>query len=102
MIRRLLGWFAALLLTTGAAARDRDSGQLRVMTYNIRLDLAMDGANSWPHRKQMVASVIRHEAPDLLGMQEVLLVQKRDLEAALPDYQLVGVARVDGREKGEF
>jgi len=35
-------------------------------------------------------------------MQEVLLVQKRDLEAQLPEFQMVGVARDDGGEKGEF
>lgn len=103
MIRRLLcTLFAALLMTANAFARDRDAPKLRVMTYNIRLDLASDGANAWPHRKEMVAALVRHEAPDLLGMQEVLLVQKQDLEKALPDYQLVGVARDDGRQKGEF
>ena len=75
---------------------------LRVMTFNIRLDLASDGPNAWPHRKHMVAEIIRHEAPGLLGMQEVLLHQKTDLRAALPGYTFVGVARDDGLEKGEF
>jgi endonuclease/exonuclease/phosphatase family metal-dependent hydrolase len=75
---------------------------LRAMTFNIRLDLASDGANAWPNRKTMVAELIRHEAPALLGMQEVLLHQKRDLEAALPGYAFVGAARDDGAEKGEF
>lgn len=103
MIREVLGMlFAALLLATNAGARDPSRAGLRAMTYNIRLDLASDGANAWPHRRDMVAAVIRHEAPDLLGMQEVLLGQKRDLEQALPEYQLVGVARDDGREKGEY
>lgn len=102
MSRLLCTLLAALLLTTNAFARDRDGAKLRAMTYNIRLDLASDGANAWAHRKEMVAALIRHEAPDLLGMQEVLLGQKQDLEKALPDYQLVGVARDDGREKGEY
>lgn len=103
MIRWLLGClFAVLVLATGAIAADRKAGKLRAMTFNIRLDLASDGPNSWPHRKEMVAALIRHEAPDLLGMQEVLVGQKQDLEKALPEYQLVGVARDDGREKGEY
>lgn len=72
------------------------------MTYNIRLDLASDGPNAWPNRRAMVAALIRHEEPAALGMQEVLLHQKTDLEAALPGYVFVGVARDDGREKGEF
>ena len=96
----------ALALLVGAcahiAAPQRSAAELRAMTFNIRLDLASDGANAWPNRKEMVAALIRHEAPDLVGMQEVLLHQKKDLEAALPNYAFVGVARDDGAEKGEF
>lgn len=78
------------------------SSSLRVMSFNIRLDLASDGPNAWPHRKHMVAEIIRHEGPALIGMQEVLLHQKSDLEAALPAYVFIGAARDDGAEKGEF
>lgn len=106
MKRLAIGIWLALsslfILPSNLAARERDSVTLRVMTYNIRLDLASDGANAWPHRKEMVAAVIDHEAPDLLGMQEVLVHQKRDLERALPEFQMVGVGRDDGVEEGEF
>lgn len=103
MVRALLwAMLASLMLATSATARERGGERIRAMTYNIRLDLASDGANAWPHRKAMVAALIRHEAPDLLGMQEVLLGQKRDVEQALPEFQLVGAARDDGREKGEL
>ena len=104
-MRAALALALALLLAAcahvGAAPAARGEA-LRVMTYNIRLDLASDGPNAWPHRRAMVAELIGHEAPALLGMQEVLLHQKRDLEAALPDYAFVGVARDDGAEQGEF
>lgn len=73
----------------------------RVMTYNIRLDLASDGDNSWSHRKDLVAQLIRHEAPDIFGTQEVLPNQRRDLEQALPGYTFVGVGRDDGAKAGE-
>lgn len=76
--------------------------QTRVMTYNIRLDLASDEGNAWPNRRHLVLSLISREAPDILGLQEVLLSQKKDLERALGDYTLVGSARDDGREAGEF
>jgi endonuclease/exonuclease/phosphatase family metal-dependent hydrolase len=104
---RVLHWLlwallATLPLATNATARESDGGRLRVMTYNVRFDLGSDGTNAWPHRRDMVAALIRHEAPDLLGLQEVLIGQKRDLEAALPKFQMIGVARDDGREKGEF
>ena len=102
------GWLgAALLLLLAACAHltqpaPTQAGALRAMTYNIRLNLASDGANAWSARKAMVADLIRHEAPDVIGMQEVLLHQKRDLEAALPDYAFAGVGRDDGAEAGEF
>lgn len=103
MIRNLLAaLLAVLMLVPGATARERSNEGLRAMTYNIRLDLASDGANAWLHRKAMVSAIIRREAPDLLGMQEVLLNQKQNLERTLPGYRMVGVARDDGREKGEF
>lgn len=107
--RRVLGRIAAVVLALLAAAcahttasSGRGQQDLRGMTFNIRLDLASDGVNAWPQRKAMVATLIAREAPDILGMQEVLLHQKRDLEAALPGYEMIGVARDDGREAGEF
>ena len=42
------------------------------MTYNIRLDLASDGDNAWPHRRQALTALIAYQAPDFVGMQEVL------------------------------
>lgn len=83
-------------------ARPAAAEPIRAMTFNIRLDTPSDGANAWPNRRELVAALIRHEAPDILGMQEVLLGQKRDLEAALPAYAMLGVGRDDGREAGEF
>ncbi|NVD45162.1 endonuclease/exonuclease/phosphatase family protein [Qipengyuania atrilutea] len=75
---------------------------VRVMTFNIRLDLASDGENAWPQRKNMVGVLLGHERPDIVGFQEVLLHQKRDLEAAMPGYAFYGVGRNNGREAGEF
>ncbi len=75
---------------------------LRVMTYNIRLDIASDGANGWASRKHLVSQLTRREAPDVLGMQEVLFNQKRDIEAALRGYAFAGVGRDDGAEAGEY
>lgn len=83
-------------------ATSADNGTLRVMTYNIRLDLASDGADAWPNRRGLVFDLIRHEAPAVMGMQEVLIGQKSDLEMALPAYAFAGVGRDDGAEKGEF
>jgi endonuclease/exonuclease/phosphatase family metal-dependent hydrolase len=100
MIRGLLILVAALLVQPAAAKEHAD--RYSAMTYNIRLDLASDGDNAWPHRRKALAGIVAYYAPDLVGMQEVLLHQKQNLEADLPDYVFVGAARDDGKEKGEF
>ena len=75
---------------------------LRVMTYNIRLDLESDGVNRWANRRDQFIGQIRVMQPAILGLQEVVRGQKADLEKALPGYEFLGVARDDGRSKGEF
>ncbi len=103
-MKYLLSLLATVLLAACAhvPVQSADSAPIRAMTFNIRLDVASDGENAWPHRKEMVEAVIKHENPDLLGMQEVLLHQKQYLEAELTDYTFVGVGRDDGAEAGEF
>jgi endonuclease/exonuclease/phosphatase family metal-dependent hydrolase len=87
-------------LFSGAASA-REPLTLRLMTYNIRLDLASDGANAWAHRRQWVAAQVVWLRPDIFGMQEVLPGQKADLATDLPQYRLFGGGRDDGKEKGE-
>lgn len=100
MIRWLLILVAALLVQP-AAAKDR-ADRYSAMTYNVRLDIASDGDNAWPHRRSALTSLVAYYAPDLVGMQEVLLHQKQAVETDLPGYSFVGVARDDGKDKGEF
>ena len=101
---RFLILICALVLGACAhvPAAESTPATMRAMTFNIRLDLESDGADAWPYRKEMVAALIRHEAPDLLGTQEVLLHQKQYLQTALPGYTFVGVGRDDGAQGGEF
>ncbi len=75
---------------------------IRVMSYNIRLDLESDGPNRWSERRDQFIEQIRLLQPAILGLQEVVEGQKRDLEQALPGYAFVGVARDDGRSAGEY
>ncbi len=75
---------------------------LRVMSYNIRYDTETDGIDQWKNRKGRVAGLIRYHQPDLLGVQEALPHQLRELEKDLPQYAWYGVGRDDGKEKGEF
>lgn len=73
-----------------------------VMTYNIRLDTEADGVNQWGKRTEKVVELIKKYDPDLLGVQEAMHNQMLDLAKALPGYTYVGVAREDGKEKGEY
>lgn len=75
---------------------------VRVMSFNIRYDEPRDGVNAWSNRKQKVADVIRFHKADLVGVQEALLTQLRDLETMLPDVAWCGVGRTDGKEAGEY
>jgi endonuclease/exonuclease/phosphatase family metal-dependent hydrolase len=99
---RTLSLILALSLSSLTAfAAPAEPLTLRLMTYNIRLDLASDGENAWAHRRGWVAAQIQWLRPDIFGMQEVLPNQKADLIAALPQYQLLGGGRDDGKDKGE-
>ncbi len=74
--------------------------ELSVMTYNIRLDLASDGENSWPNRKEKVADLIKFYEPDIFGIQEGLPHQVQFLNMVLSDYKAFGKGR-DGGQNGE-
>ncbi|MDR7273036.1 endonuclease/exonuclease/phosphatase family metal-dependent hydrolase [Pelomonas saccharophila] len=93
-----VGLAAALLLLTTATARAGEA--LRVATFNLRLNLASDAPNDWPHRKALVKALIQYHDWDLFGTQEALPEQVADLEQ-LPGYRRVGVGRDDGAGRGE-
>ena len=72
------------------------------MSFNLRLDVASDGPNAWPLRKDWVAALVRFYAPDALGVQEALAHMLADLDSRLPGFARVGVGRADGKTGGEF
>lgn len=75
---------------------------LNVLTFNIRFDNPKDAPNDWPKRKEKVTSqIIFHEA-DIIGIQEALHGQLIDMEKGMPGYKFTGVARDDGKQKGEY
>lgn len=78
------------------------SQDIKVMTFNIRLNTASDSLNAWPYRKDLVASQVLYYHVNVLGVQEALHDQMMDLKARLPQYKSIGVARDDGKEEGEY
>jgi endonuclease/exonuclease/phosphatase family metal-dependent hydrolase len=73
---------------------------LKVMTYNIRLDVAVDGENDWTHRKDFFTSQIQFYEPDIFGIQEATPPQVIDIATALTQYSDIGIGR-EGVGKGE-
>lgn len=73
---------------------------LKIMTYNIRLDVAIDGENDWTHRKDFFASQILFYEPDIFGVQEATPNQVVDMNNMLLPYNNVGIGR-EGIGKGE-
>ena len=73
---------------------------LKVMTYNIRLDVAVDGENDWSHRKDFFTSQIQFYEPDVFGVQEAKPNQVIDIATTLHQYGCLGIGR-EGEGKGE-
>jgi endonuclease/exonuclease/phosphatase family metal-dependent hydrolase len=67
--------------------------ELKVMSFNLRYDKPDLGKNAWTVRKDAVAALIAHYAPDIIGTQEGKAHQLLDLHRLLPDYQSIGYDR---------
>jgi endonuclease/exonuclease/phosphatase family metal-dependent hydrolase len=96
-----VAWLAtASAQTPQNAARPREP--LTVMSFNIRYGTGNDGENHWKQRREFLLDVTREAGADLIGLQEALDGQIRELLEALPHYAVVGVGRDDGRTRGEY
>lgn len=78
------------------------SGDLRVMSFNLRVRTIFDGPNIWDARRGSVVDRVREFDPDLLGTQEGLAGQTDYLKTQLPEYAFIGVGRDDGGRFGEM
>ena len=74
----------------------------RVMSYNVRNSNAQDGEDAWPKRMELFFEPITRFDADLIGFQEVLAVQYDEITKRLSGYGFSGVARDDGKRKGEW
>ncbi|MDG2166312.1 MAG: endonuclease/exonuclease/phosphatase family protein [Opitutales bacterium] len=92
----------SLLLIISTASSYAENPPIKVMSFNIRNGLAKDGENAWPLRQAFVVETIRTFDPDLLGLQEVHRFQADYLIEQLHEYDFYGVARDDGKVKGEI
>lgn len=77
-----------------------EAQSLKVLTYNIRLDIASDGVNAWSNRKDYFNAQLQFYNPDIFGIQEALPNQVRDIAVAHETYKNISMGR-DGAEQGE-
>ena len=89
----------AALFTLGSCTQ---SSELKVMSYNIRLDHTGDGGNAWPNRKEATVAMINDLKPDVFGVQEAFDHQVAYVTENIPAYHNVGVGREDGVLDGEM
>ncbi|WP_165748547.1 endonuclease/exonuclease/phosphatase family protein [Cellulophaga sp. Z1A5H] len=96
---KLMLFFTLTLL--GLSITSVEGQTTSVMSYNIRLDVASDGENAWPLRKDFVVDQLKFYSPDIFGIQEGTPQQTAYLAAQLDNYKSIGVGR-DGGDKGEY
>lgn len=103
MKRILLLFLPFLAASCGQVKQQAPASEpINVMSFNIRYDNPEDSLDNWKFRKDRAANAIRFYNVDILGTQEVLHNQLEDLKQRLPEYDVIGVGREDGKEKGEY
>lgn len=86
-----------LLATAAVGAAAEPPLVLRVMTYNLRF-ASQQPPNAWPDRRPVMQALIARAAPDVIGTQEGLYLQLRELAAGLPGYDWIGLGRAGGSQ----
>ena len=85
-----------LMGTLPASAAKPSNRRLDVMTFNLRFASTSE-PNSWAARRPVMRRLLRQEAPTLMGTQEGLYQQLRDIHADLgPHYDWIGTGREGG------
>jgi endonuclease/exonuclease/phosphatase family metal-dependent hydrolase len=88
---------AVLLQGSIAVSQSLD---LRVMTFNLKY-ASETGENKWSDRRSVLKNAVLAEDPDLIGTQEGLYEQLKDIAEDLPAYEWIGLGRAGG-SKDEF
>ena len=99
----LLAACVPLLFPNPVAAQrpaNTSPASLTVMTYNLRYASA-NPPNAWPQRRPLLRDLIHQLAPDVMGTQEGVYSQLKDLASDLPEFEWIGLGR-EGGSRGEF
>ena len=95
--------FIYILLLTIGPLSELGAVEFNVATYNLRQQNVDDArrGDGWERRCPYIAQIVRFHEFNIFGTQEGFKNQLEDLKALLPGYEYIGVARDDGKDKGE-
>lgn len=94
------GLIVCVSMWMAIVASAQNTNELKVASYNIRMDTDRDGVNAWPNRKDFVKHLIQYHDLDIIGTQEGFVHQIEDL-MEIPGYAYYGKGRDDGAKAGE-
>ncbi|MBN3519111.1 endonuclease/exonuclease/phosphatase family protein [Algoriphagus lutimaris] len=97
MKKQLIALIAFFLCTCTFGQEVKD---IKVSSFNLRMDTPNDGVNAWPNRKEMVKALIQYHDFDIIGTQEGFTHQLNDL-LEMPGFAFIGAGRDDGKQGGE-
>jgi endonuclease/exonuclease/phosphatase family metal-dependent hydrolase len=66
---------------------------MKIMTFNVRVDIPNINKNAWSDRIEKVAEVINQESPVIIGLQEAKIEMISELINELPNYHWEGEPR---------
>jgi len=90
-----------VFLSLFSVVNAQKNSPINIMSYNIRLNVASDGVNAWPNRKDNVKALVKFYDTDILCVQEAL-PEQFDAILENTEFDVVGAGRDDGKRKGEF
>ena len=99
-MKKTVSFFYILLFALSAFSQG--TGEIAIISFNLRYSNGQDSLNHWRYRKEAVVKMINSTAPDVIGFQEALYDQVQYLDANCSQYLRVGVGRDDGNKEGEF
>ncbi len=81
-------WFGRSALAASDEPRTASSTTHKILTCNVRVDLAEDRAagDGWADRKELCADVIHAQKADLIGLQEAQAMHLAHLKTRMPEY----------------
>lgn len=70
---------------------EKDGLEVKVMSFNIAGDVDDDDLWDWDERKGLIADIIRQQRPDVVGLQEAILLNIHYIIDAVGGYGYYGV-----------